>query len=143
MEDIDDVDRKILELLLENSRRPYSEIADIIDMSAPAISDRVAKLRESGVIQRFTLQLDPTQPVDDGVPVLVHVRLRPGAGDELYSALAEDTDVEYTFSTVAENVYFTTVAPPDKIKEIVLEKADAATIDEVNVELLVDAVWNP
>lgn len=61
----------------------------------------------------------------------------------MHSALAEDSDFEYTFLTTAENVYFTTIAPSDKIKEIVLEKADVATIDEVGLELLVDASWNP
>ena len=41
MRGLDDTDREILRLLLENGRKPYREIASAVDLSAPAVSDRV------------------------------------------------------------------------------------------------------
>ena len=40
MRDIDDTDRELLRLLLEDARRPYSELAEAVDLSPPAVSDR-------------------------------------------------------------------------------------------------------
>ena len=65
MRDIDDTDRELLRLLLEDARRPYSELAEAVDLSPPAVSDRVDRLVELGVIERFTLGLDRSQLADD------------------------------------------------------------------------------
>ncbi|MFC6725497.1 Lrp/AsnC family transcriptional regulator, partial [Halobium palmae] len=58
MRDLDDTDREILRLLLANARRPYSDIAEHVGLSAPAVSDRVERLQELGVVRGFTLDLD-------------------------------------------------------------------------------------
>ncbi len=39
MRDLDETDLEILQLLMSNARRPYSDIADIVSLSAPAVSD--------------------------------------------------------------------------------------------------------
>ena len=58
MAGIDDVDYEILELLMENARHPYREIAKQVDRSPPTVSDRVERLQELGIIERFTLDVD-------------------------------------------------------------------------------------
>jgi len=58
MRTLDETDREIIRLLLADARRPYSDIAERVDLSAPAVSDRVDRLREVGVIQGFTLRID-------------------------------------------------------------------------------------
>ena len=68
MRDIDDTDRELLRLLLEDARRPYSELAEAVDLSPPAVSDRVDRLVELGVIERFTLGLDRSRLADDSYP---------------------------------------------------------------------------
>ena len=50
MHGLDDTDREILRLLLEDGRRPYREIASEVELSAPAVSDRVERLRELGLL---------------------------------------------------------------------------------------------
>ncbi|MDX1745754.1 MAG: Lrp/AsnC family transcriptional regulator, partial [Halobacteriales archaeon] len=80
MRDLDETDLEILQLLLSNARRPYSDIADAVGLSAPAVSDRVAKLQETGIIQRFTLDIDRSQ-LRKGIPVLVSLEVGPGVPD--------------------------------------------------------------
>lgn len=60
MTELDDVDRRLLELLREDGRCSYSEMARTISMSVAAVKRRVDRLQEAGVIRGFTAQIDPT-----------------------------------------------------------------------------------
>ena len=48
---IDDIDKKILNLLASNARIPFLEIARICNVSGAAIHQRVNKLEEAGLIK--------------------------------------------------------------------------------------------
>ncbi|WP_114579476.1 AsnC family transcriptional regulator [Saliphagus sp. LR7] len=50
MPELDSTDAVILELLLEDARRSYREIADEVGLSPPTVSNRVDRLRDLGVI---------------------------------------------------------------------------------------------
>ena len=55
---LDQVDRDILNILKVEGRSSASHIADSVSMSIPAVTDRIKKLQESGVIMGFTALLD-------------------------------------------------------------------------------------
>ena len=55
---LDQVDRDILSMLQHDGRASASHIAQEIGMSIPAVTDRIKKLQESGVIMGFTTLLD-------------------------------------------------------------------------------------
>ena len=55
---LDQVDRDILEILQNDGRSSASHVAQEISMSVPAVTDRIKKLQESGVIMGFTTMLD-------------------------------------------------------------------------------------
>ena len=55
---LDQVDRDILAMLQQDGRASASYIAQEIGMSIPAVTDRIKKLQESGVIRGFTALLD-------------------------------------------------------------------------------------
>lgn len=59
MKNLDDKDKRILEMLLEDSRRPYHEIAEDpqVDLSESTVRKRVKKLQEEGVIEKFTVKI--------------------------------------------------------------------------------------
>ena len=52
---MDELDRKILNILRRDARTPYTEIADCVGTSEGTIRNRVEQLVESGVIDRFTV----------------------------------------------------------------------------------------
>lgn len=93
MRDLDDTDLEILELLLENSRRPYKEIADHVGLTPPAVSDRISRLEAQGIIQGFTIDVDRERLRGD-VPVLVELEAKPAAVDDVYAAAADLPGVE-------------------------------------------------
>ncbi|WP_336024844.1 Lrp/AsnC family transcriptional regulator [Halobellus salinisoli] len=52
---MDDLDRQILDILRRDARTPYTEIASQIGTSEGTVRNRVERLTEDGVIERFTV----------------------------------------------------------------------------------------
>lgn len=55
---IDDVSLKILGLLQENARMSYTEIGQKIGMTSSSVKERVQRLEETGVINKYTVRLN-------------------------------------------------------------------------------------
>jgi DNA-binding Lrp family transcriptional regulator len=142
MRGLDDTDREILELLLEDARRPYSDIADRVDLSAPAVSDRVDRLREMGLIRRFTLDVDRTK-LRQGVPVLVDVELGPGLGDDARESLAAADGIEHVFATVDDRVVFTATVADGDATSLLTDVLDVDAVRSYDVRLLSGQEWRP
>ncbi|SCK13700.1 Lrp/AsnC family transcriptional regulator [Vogesella sp. LIG4] len=56
---MDKFDRKILVALHENGRLSFAELARRVNLSAPAVADRVEKLERSGVISGYRAIISP------------------------------------------------------------------------------------
>ena len=52
---MDKYDRMLLSALLEDGRASYAQLARTVNLSAPAVAERVAKLEASGGINESTL----------------------------------------------------------------------------------------
>ncbi len=90
---MDDIDRTILTLLVEDGRASVTDIADAVHLSLSAASQRLRRLRESGAIAGFTVRLGGPatgRPVD----ALVDLQMPPGAAwSGIDDALREHVDV--------------------------------------------------
>ncbi len=56
---IDEKDMLILEMLSKNARMPYLKIAKILNISETAVRKRIKKLEKNGVIEGYTIKVDP------------------------------------------------------------------------------------
>jgi Lrp/AsnC family leucine-responsive transcriptional regulator len=74
---LDATNLAILRALLDDPRLPMSELARRIDMSAPAVTERVQRLHEAGVIRGARLDVDPAAL---GLGITAYVRVRPMPG---------------------------------------------------------------
>lgn len=74
---IDAVDSRILAALDADSRLSMSELARLVGMSAPAVSERVRRLEAGGVIRGFTLDVD-ARALGYQIRALVRIRPLPG-----------------------------------------------------------------
>ena len=54
---MDDLDHKILQLLAENARMPVKDIAQRVSLTSPAVSSRIHRLEQEGVIGGYTVVL--------------------------------------------------------------------------------------
>jgi Lrp/AsnC family transcriptional regulator, leucine-responsive regulatory protein len=90
MSDLDPVNRRLLRELHGDPRMTMSELARRVRMSAPAVTERVQRLRETGVITGFRMDVDPAAL---GLPVLAFARVRPAPGQlDRVAALARSLD---------------------------------------------------
>jgi len=58
--DLDDRDRRILQLVQRDASLAQAEIARNVGLSTAAVHERLKKLEASGVIRRWTAMVDPT-----------------------------------------------------------------------------------
>jgi Lrp/AsnC family leucine-responsive transcriptional regulator len=76
---VDDVDRKILDLLTQNARRPLSEIADQVGLSAAPVKRRIERMESSGVIKGYTAVVNYAR-TGSTLEAFTEVRI-PGSAD--------------------------------------------------------------
>ncbi|MCC3768383.1 Lrp/AsnC family transcriptional regulator [Streptomyces sp. UNOC14_S4] len=70
---LDATDIRILDALQRNGRASYAELARAVSMSPSAVTERVRRLEESGVISGYSADVSPESL---GLDVLAFVRLR-------------------------------------------------------------------
>lgn len=56
--ELDAVDRRILGALSEDASHSYADLSKIVNLSAPAVHDRVKRLKRDGVIRKTVAMLD-------------------------------------------------------------------------------------
>jgi DNA-binding Lrp family transcriptional regulator len=104
MRPLDDIDRNILALLRENSRRTLADIGEHVSLSVAAVKRRIERLERDGVIKGYTTRIDMSG-LDEAIEVIMEVfcadRTSPG-------------DIRPSFEHVEEVVSaFTVSGEPD------------------------------
>lgn len=56
---LDDIDLKILEIVQKHGRTRRNDLADRVGLSLPAVSERLRKLEEAGIISGYYARLNP------------------------------------------------------------------------------------
>jgi Lrp/AsnC family leucine-responsive transcriptional regulator len=76
-DEVDRVNVRILEELQGDPRLTMAELGRRIGMSSPAVTERVRRLEETGVISGYVLGINPAAL---GLAITVYIRIRPHAG---------------------------------------------------------------
>lgn len=142
MRDLDETDMEILSLLAENARRPFSAIGEEVGLSGPAVSDRVTRLQETGVINHFTIDVDRTK-LRAGVPVLVQLDLPSESFDAVREWVRNDDAVEHVFTTSEGDLWFYGRAEAQNVRAWVNTLLDGADSVDYTVTLVDDVEWTP
>lgn len=144
MRDLDETDLEIIQLLMLDARRPYSEIADVVDLSAPAVSDRVERLQEMGIINRFTLDVDRSQ-LRGGIPVLITLDVESDSHSaaSIKDQLIDEGAIEHVFTTAEADLVLYARVPDTDIASWLADTIDTGAIDDFEVTLLAGANWAP
>lgn len=122
LHDLDTKDREILALLEADGRRANSEIARLTSLSAPTVAERIARLRDIGVIRNFTVDIDPARI---GLPISAIIEFQPRSnGDErAIAAVTRHPAVQscYRVTGPALLVMFVRVADNAALKDLLAE----------------------
>ncbi|WP_044749378.1 Lrp/AsnC family transcriptional regulator [Bacillus alveayuensis] len=89
---LDDIDRKILALLIENGRMSYSDIGKELNLSRVSVRERVNQLVKNGVIEKFTVVVN-SEKVGKSVSAFFEVDCEPAYLVEVAQKLADNPNV--------------------------------------------------
>jgi DNA-binding Lrp family transcriptional regulator len=142
MRDLDETDLDILRALMDDARRPWADVAETVDLSPPAVSDRVDRLRELGVIRRFTLDVDRSK-LREGVPVLVRAEPTDDTVDTLRDAFRADDAVEHLFVTAEGDVICYARVPGGDVPRWLARTVEDGAVGDYEVTLLTEGEWTP
>jgi len=139
--DLDETDLEILRLLMDDARRPWADIAERVDLSPPAVSDRVERLEATGVVRRFTLDVDRSQ-LREGVPVLLELTVAPTNVEAVRETVRAAEAVEHVFTTGAGDLVCNVHVPEGDVPGWVADTLDEG-VEDYAVTLLTEAEWTP
>lgn len=69
---LDQIDWKILKELQENARVAYAELGRKINLTTPAVIERIRKLEDAGIIAGYRAEIDASKI---GLPVTAFIRM--------------------------------------------------------------------
>lgn len=119
---LDAVDRRLVELLRADSRRSVSELAAEASVSRATAYQRLARLRESGVVRRFTVDVDPRRLGLD-IAALVLVGVEQHSWRPVGDRLRHLPGVEWLALTTGSSDYVLLVRAPDvdHLRDVILD----------------------
>jgi Lrp/AsnC family transcriptional regulator, leucine-responsive regulatory protein len=89
---LDDIDRKILEMLIEDGRMSYVDIGKKLNLSRVAVRERVNQLVKRGIIEKFTVVIN-SEKFGKQVSAFFEVDCEPAYLVEVAQKLAENPNV--------------------------------------------------
>ncbi len=99
---LDSLDIKILQLLADNARRPFLEIARECKVSGAAIHQRIARLQGLGVIQGSQLLINPSSIGYDTCAYIGFFLSDPSAFDSVVEELRKIPEVVECYFTTGK-----------------------------------------
>ena len=94
LDGLDELDQKIIRLLIENARISYSDIGEETGISRVAVKARIQALEKRGVIEEYTTIINP-HTISGAVSCYFEIETKP-------EYLAQVTDILYKNDTVTQ-----------------------------------------
>jgi Lrp/AsnC family leucine-responsive transcriptional regulator len=98
---LDDKDRKILNLLQENSRTSYLHIANELGVSEATVRYRVKNLIDNGVINKFTVLLD-SKKIGYPTTGILMVKIAPDNFEKTSEQISDLIETYHVFQNTGE-----------------------------------------
>ena len=110
---MDDIDRKIISILSDNASATATEIMSQVNLSIPAINKRISKLRQSGLIRKFTVILDPQKAGKSIQAFILVVLNQPSDATKFIEYTQADADILECYAVTGEYDYILKVCARD------------------------------
>lgn len=91
--EIDEIDRKILSILMQNAKMPYTEIAKEVHVSGGTVHVRMKKMEDMGIVKGFNLVIDHSKLGYDITAFLGIYLEKSSLYDQVTDALQEIPEV--------------------------------------------------
>lgn len=112
---IDEIDRKLIEILTEDGRISYVNLAEKVGLSRVAVKDRIKNLKEKGVIEKFTVVVN-SEKIGKKVSAFFEVDVEPKQLQEVAQNLADNPHVASIYQMTGPSTLHTHVLVEDFTK---------------------------
>lgn len=89
---LDETGWKILEALQENARISYADLGKLVNLTAPAVTERIRKMEEAGLITGYHAAVN-TELLGAAMRVLIRVQLPAGRDKQFVRAVEEMPEI--------------------------------------------------
>ena len=119
---LDDIDKKIIEILKNDSRTPFTEIASALGLSDSTIHVRLKKLRDEGIILRYTVDLNEDL-IEKKVHGLIMINVNPGHLEAVIEKLRANHLIIHIYEAHGDNdlIVTTNTRDLDELRELIIE----------------------
>src|SRR5436190_8671263 len=142
---MDEADRKILSLLVEDGRRTYDDIGRRVGLTAPSVKRRVDRMRERGALQGFTALVDHGA-LGWNTEALVELFFRPGTTvDEVRRTLRDHPEVVEAWSVTGEADAIARVRTEDNsgLERLIMELQRNGLVERTRSQVVMSRLLGP
>ena len=128
---LDEIDRKLLELLAADARMPLKALAARVKLSSPSTSERLRRLEERGAIRAFTIAVDP-RALGYELQAIVRIRPMPGKLAQVQKLIGEIREFSECDKVTGDDcfigrLHLRSIGQLDEILDRIADKAETST----------------
>ena len=102
MDGLDNLDQKIVSLLIRNARMSYSEIGQQVGISRVAVKMRVQALEQKGIIEEYTTVINP-QKISGAVSCYFEIETKPDTLGDVADILSKNDTVTQIYRVTGKS----------------------------------------
>lgn len=99
---LDELDRKIVKLLIKNARMTYSDIGEQVGISRVAVKTRIQSLEQRGIIEEYTTIINP-QKISGAVSCYFELEIAPDTLSQVTKLLSENEIITQIYRVTGKN----------------------------------------
>lgn len=102
LEGLDELDQKIIRLLIENARISYSDIGHQVGISRVAVKARIQSLEQRGIIEEYTTIINP-QKISGAVSCYFEIETLPDTFKQIIEILNTNETITQIYRVTGKN----------------------------------------
>ncbi len=128
---LDEIDRRIIEILVVDARISLKQLASRIKLSSPSTSERLRRLEERGAIRAFTIDVDP-RALGYELQAIVRIRPMPGKLAQVQKQLADIRELSECDKVTGDDcfigrLHLRSIEHLDEVLDRIADKAETST----------------
>lgn len=127
---MEDLDRRIVELLTGDGRISYTDLGKALGMSTSAVHQRVRRLEQRGVVKGYTAKIDQRALGRELTAFISVTPLDPAAPDDIPERLHGISAIEECHSVAGDESYIlkVRVGTPSDLEDLIAQVRGAAHV---------------
>ena len=140
---MDELDDKILEKLNENARKSYREIARELNISLTTVSNRIKKMEDQKIIERY-IPLINQEKIGYDLTAIINVKISHGKLIEVQERISKDTHVSVVYDITGDwdSLIIAHFKDRRDLNGFIKGVLSMANVEKTNTQLVLNIVKN-